>query len=209
MPLGFGTMSRFPTDSNPPKVVVLAGPNGVGKSTSAAKLLIGTRQVREFVNGDAIAQGLSGFAPQDAAVDAGRVMLNRLDELAAQRTSFAFETTLASRSFAPRLERLQAAGYAFHLFFLWLPSAEMAIARVADRVRAGGHNVPEPNIRRRYLAGLRNLRTLYLPLANSWDLVDNTRRWRPSLIASGTRYGTAAVYDETAWQTIMQHEEPT
>lgn len=87
--------------SHPPKVVVLAGPNGVGKSTSAAKLLIGTLHVHEFVNADAIAQGLSGFAPEEVAIEAGRVMLHRLDELAAQRASFAFETTLASRSFAP------------------------------------------------------------------------------------------------------------
>jgi predicted ABC-type ATPase len=165
MPLGFRKRSRIPMDSQPPKVVLLAGPNGVGKSTSAASLLIGALHVNEFVNADAIAQGLSSFAPEEVAIEAGRVMLHRLEELAAQRVSFAFETTLASRSFAPKLRNLQGNGYEFHLFFLWLPSPEMAIARVADRVRAGGHNVPEPTIRRRYAAGLRNLRTLYLPLA--------------------------------------------
>ena len=196
-------------DSVPPKVVMLAGPNGVGKSTSAAKLLIGTLSVVELVNAYTIAQGLSGFAPERAAIEAGAVMLNRLDELAAQRASFAFETTLASRSFAPRMARLRADGYEFHLFFLWLPNAEMAITRVADRVRAGGHNVPEATIRRRYGAGLRNLRTLYLPLANSWSLIDNTRRREPSLIAAGTLDGPTAVYKESIWQAIMQWEEPT
>ncbi len=192
----------------PPKVVVLAGPNGVGKSTSAADLLIGTLRVREYVNADTIAQGLSGFAPDDVAIEAGRVMLHRLDELAAQRASFAFETTLSSRSFVPRLKQLQASGYYFHLLFLWLPSADMAVARVADRVRVGGHNVPETTIRRRYAAGLRNLRTRYFPLADSWDLIDNTHRRRPNLIASGVRGGPANVYDDTVWQIIMSSEEP-
>jgi predicted ABC-type ATPase len=192
--------------SQPPKVVVLAGPNGAGKSTAAAKLLIGALPVHEFVNADTIARGLSAFAPDDAAWEAGRVMLHRLDELAARRVSFAFETTLSSRSFAPRLHALQAAGYEFHLFFLWLPTAEMAIARVADRVRAGGHDVPEATIRRRYHGGLRNLRTLYLPLANAWNLIDNTRRHRPSLIAAGSLGKPPLVYDKAVWRTIMQED---
>jgi predicted ABC-type ATPase len=152
---------------------------------------------------------LSGFAPERAAIEAGAIMLNRLDELAARRASFAFEMTLASRSFASRMAKLQADGYEFHLFYLWLPNADMAVARVADRVRAGGHNVPEATIRRRYAGGLRNLRTLYLPLANSWSLIDNTRRREPSLIAAGTLNGPTAVYKESIWQAIMQWEELT
>ena len=129
----------------PPKVVILAGPNGTGKTTSAGKLLLGAFQVTEFVNADMIAASMSASAPEHVAFDAGRIMLKRLRELAARRVSFAFETTLASRSYAPWLRELQADGYEVHLFFLWLPNADMAVARVADRVRAGGHDVPEAN----------------------------------------------------------------
>ena len=105
----------------PPKVVVLAGPNGAGKSTSAAKLLLGVLKVQEFVNADTIAQGLSAFAQDRVALQAGRIMLARLKELAKARASFGFETTLANRSYARWLSELRAAGYKVHIVFLWLP----------------------------------------------------------------------------------------
>jgi len=139
-----------------PSVVILAGPNGAGKSTTAPLLLQGALGVTEFVNADEIARGLSGFNPQGAAIAAGRVMLARIRDLGAQRVSFAFETTLASRSFAPWLKKLTRSGYAVHLVFLWLPSDDLALARVADRVRRGGHDVPAPTVRRRYRSGIRN-----------------------------------------------------
>ena len=199
--------TEVPMDTQPPKVVILAGPNGVGKSTSAAKLLLGPFHVDEFVNADAIAQGLSAFAPDRVAIEAGRVMLHRLKELAAQRASFAFETTLASRSFASWLQNLKTAGYEVHLLFLWLPNAEMAVARVAERVRAGGHDVPKATIRRRYTAGLKNLRTLYSPLANSWKVMDSTRIRSLRLIAAGKARGPAEVYLESVWRGIMEEEQ--
>ena len=133
-----------------PSVVILAGPNGAGKSTAAPALLEGTLAVNEFVNADVMARDLSADDPDSAAIAAGRVMLTRLSELAGGRGSFAFETTLASRTFAPWLRDLRASGYDVQLVFLWLPSADFAIERVADRVRSGGHNVPEETIRRRY-----------------------------------------------------------
>ena len=120
--------------NQPPKVVILAGPNGAGKSTSAARLLLGAMRVDEFVNADTIARGLSAFAPERVALNAGRIMLRRIKELSAERANFAFETTLATRSYAPWLKEIQAEGYEVHLLFLWLPSADMAVARVADRV---------------------------------------------------------------------------
>lgn len=130
----------MPVDAGqmPPSVVVLAGPNGAGKSTAAPALLHGRLAVEQFVNADEIARGLAGFAPETAAIPAGRIMVARLKELARTRANFAFETTLASRSFAPWLASLVAGGYRFHLVFLWLPSADLAVARVADRVRLGG-----------------------------------------------------------------------
>lgn len=168
---------------DPPSVVVLAGPNGAGKSTAAPLLLMGQLSVSEFVNADDIARGLSGFTPDAAAVAAGRIMLKRIRELASQRSTFAFETTLASRRFAPRIASMQLSGYRFRLIFLHLSSAGAAAQRVAGRVREGGHDVPEHVIRRRYQRGLRNLFSLYLPLADEWVVYDNSDA-QPSEIAN-------------------------
>ena len=160
--------------SSRPNLIVIAGPNGAGKSTAAPALLRGALGVTEFVNADVIAQGLSAFDPDRAALAAGRIMLRRLQDLARQGVNFAFETTLASRSFAPWIQELSRARYQFHLVFLWLPSANFAVQRVANRVRLGGHGVPEATIRRRYRAGLYNFFRLYQPLATTWSVFDNS-----------------------------------
>jgi predicted ABC-type ATPase len=183
--------------------VVLAGPNGAGKSTSAPLLLRGTLGVSEFVNADVIARGLSGFKPEGAALAAGRVMLARLRELARGRESFAFETTMASRLLARWLAGLIAKGYRFRLVFLWLPSADMALARVAERVRMGGHAVPEETIRRRYDVGLRNFLRLYRPLAESWRVYDNSKT-PARLIALGKGCAVTRVLDRSTWALILQ-----
>src|SRR3989338_4414408 len=149
-----------------PHLIVIAGPNGAGKSTTAPSLLKGTLKVTEFVNAELIAQGLSGFKPEGAVFHAGRVMLERIHYLAKKRTDFAFETTLASKTFAPWIKNLRKTGYDFHLVFLWLPSENFAVARVAERIRMGGHDVPEETIRRRYHAGIKNFFRLYKPLAD-------------------------------------------
>jgi predicted ABC-type ATPase len=190
---------------NNPNVVVIAGPNGSGKSTSAPVLLGDLLGVTEFVNADVIAQGLSAFKPEGAALAAGRIMLARLKELAASRESFAFETTLASRTFAPWIHGLVAGGYRFHLLFLWLPSAEFAIERVAQRVRAGGHYVPEDVIRRRYFKGLKNFFSLYQPLATTWRFYNNDADSDgPRLIATGTGTVEEIVVDEAKWRSIKE-----
>ena len=168
-----------------PSIVVLAGPNGAGKSTAAPLILKEALGIAEFVNADVIARGLSGFEPERAALAAGRIMLARQRELARQRVGFAFETTLASRSFAPWLADLVRSGYEFHLVFLWLPSADLAVARVATRVQDGGHDVPEETIRRRYDAGLSNFFRLYQPMTTTWQLCDNSGPSGPRPIASG------------------------
>lgn len=185
-----------------PAVVVIAGPNGAGKSTTAPALLAGVLRVNEFVNADVIASGLSAFNPEGAAIEAGRVMLRRLKELAAARASFAFETTLASKSFAPWIKRLCASGYEFHLVFLYLPSVELAVERVADRVRSGGHHVPDDVVRRRYLGGLRNFFRLYRPLATGWRFYDNSGKAGPRLIAAGSGSSEQLVPAPVIWRAV-------
>jgi predicted ABC-type ATPase len=190
-----------------PSVVVLAGPNGAGKSTVAPALLHGTFAVHDFVDADVIARGLSAFEPESVAIAAGRVMLARLRELAGQRVSFAFETTLASRTFAPWLRDRKVSGYEIHMLFLWLPSAEFAVDRVADRVRAGGHDVPAETVRRRYRAGLHNFFSLYEPLASAWKLYDSSGL-KPALIAERLEAQPVRVYDEAVW-TLVKHQGAT
>lgn len=157
-----------------PVVVVIGGPNGAGKTTISRAVLSETLRLREFVNADVIAQGLSGFDPQRAAMGAGRVMLARLKELAAARESFGFESTLASRSFAPWVRELVRNGYEFHILYVSLRSARLAIRRVRRRVRAGGHSVPDEVVSRRFVRSARNLFDLYMPLATSWRIFDNS-----------------------------------
>jgi predicted ABC-type ATPase len=180
-----------------PNLFLLAGPNGAGKSTSAPGILRGRRQVDEFVNADVIArdQGLSDVA-------AGRQTLARLEALAAARRGIAFETTLASRMLLPRIQAMQAAGYVFQLTFFWLPSADMAVERVARRVASGGHSIPEDVIRRRYERGLDNFFNAYSLAGDTWVMVDNTSRpgrplaWRK--IGEGVR-----VLDNALWTKLV------
>lgn len=191
-------------NSRPASVIVLAGPNGAGKSTAAPGLLRGKLAVSEFVNADLIARGLSAFNPDGAALAAGRIMLKRMKELADQRISFAFETTLASRNFAPWLNGLIEEGYRFHLLFLWLATPELAVARVADRVRLGGHDVPETTIRRRYRSGLKNFFCLYRPLATTWRVYDNSGAQRVRLLAAGRGLRDPHVRQSTLWDEIAR-----
>jgi predicted ABC-type ATPase len=164
--------------------VIIAGPNGVGKTTFAREFLTREAGCPDFINVDLIAAGLSPFAPERASVRAGRLMLQEIHRRVRRGESFAFETTLSSRMYARLIPRWQAAGYHVKLIFLSLPSADLAVARVAARVAAGGHNVPEPVIRRRFESGLRNFRDVYRPLVDSWALYDNAEPAH-RLIASG------------------------
>ena len=187
-----------------PNVIVLAGPNGAGKTTAAPQVLREVLGVVEFVNADTIAQGLAAFSPDMVALEAGGIMLARLKHLGEHRRSFAFETTLASRSLAPWLAGLIQGGYEFHLIFLWLPSANLAVDRVADRVRMGGHGVPEETVRRRYRAGLRNFFKLYQTLATTWAIYDNSDAGGMRLIAAGRGAVVSQIGDEYAWRRIQQ-----
>ncbi len=178
-----------------PTVIVLAGPNGAGKTTAAPRLLRDVFSLAEFVNADTIAQGLAGFDPDLAALEAGVVMFDRIRQLSALRRSFAFETTLASRSLAPWIAKLIQEEYDFRLVFLWLPSADFAVQRVMDRVRLGGHNVSETTVRRRYSRGLHNFFQLCQPMATTWRMYDNTDVMNMRLIAEGHRGEVPIILD--------------
>lgn len=172
--------------NRPPQVFIIAGPNGAGKTTFALEFLPNEASCPVFVNADMIAAGLSPFAPQAAAVQAGRIMLAQIDAHARRRESFAFETTLSGRGYARRIPHWQANGYEVNLWFLKLPDAETAIARVRQRVREGGHDVAAPVIRRRFQSGYRNFETLFRPLVDRWALYDNSGT-SPVLLAEGAR----------------------
>jgi predicted ABC-type ATPase len=184
-----------------PDVVVIAGPNGAGKSTLAPALLRDTLKILEYVNADTIAEGLSAFAPERAAFEAGRVMLKRLNDLALDREDFAFESTLATRSYVKRINDLKEGGYRVNLIYLWLKSPELAIERVAERVRLGGHNIPSDVIRRRYERSLYNLFRLYMPIVNAWSVRDTTLAESVE-IARYTDEAGKIVFDEERWKLI-------
>ncbi len=186
-----------------PNIYILAGPNGSGKSTAARALVPQFLNCAEFVNADDIARGLSACHPEGVAFQAGRTMLARLDELAGQGVDFAFETTLSSRTFAPWLRRRQAEGYTFRLHYFCLQNAEMAIDRVAARVRAGGHHVPSDDIRRRFERSRSNFLELYMPLANVWEFYDTTAT-KPKLVAFGGRDFPTTVVIESVWDKLIQ-----
>ncbi|MGH9381600.1 MAG: AAA family ATPase [Thermoanaerobaculia bacterium] len=191
-------------NTNTPLVVLLAGPNGAGKSTSAARLLRGALAVDEFVNADTIAQGLSAYRPEGVAMTAGRAMLERLRLLARERRDFAFETTLAGLGHSRWLRTLRSSGYRAHLVFLALPSADMAVARVAERVRQGGHSVLEDVVRRRFVSGLRNLFASYLDAVDTWQVYDNSDVQGPRLIASRAIGKLPVIADPTAWKALKE-----
>ncbi len=182
-------------------MIVVSGANGAGKSTLAPHLLRDTFGILEYVNADTIALGLSAFAPERAALAAGRVMLKRMNELAAQKVDFAFETTLASRFYAKWLRSLQAEGYRVSLIFLWLQSAELAIERVRARVRLGGHDVADAVIKRRYRNGLRNFFQLYQPLAASWRGYEVSSS-APVMIAYGDDENGAQIVEQDLWSKM-------
>ena len=168
--------------SRRPCLYIVAGPNGSGKTTFARKFLPDYARCKQFVNADLIAGGLSPFSPEAEAMRAGRLLLEQIRRLASKRSDFGFETTLSGVTYVSLLRKLKTQGYRIQLFFLWIPTVEMALARIADRVRRGGHDIPEKVVRRRFHKGIDNLFTRYRPLLDSWTLFDNSSTV-PRLIA--------------------------
>jgi len=180
---------------------IIAGPNGSGKTTFARLFLPDYVQCPNFVNADLIAQGLAPFEPRVAAIKAGKLVLQQIHEYAKHGVDFAFETTLSGKSYVDLLTDLKARSYALHLFFLWLPSAELAIARIKERVQEGGHHVPAEDVRRRFARGINNFFTLYESLFDSWMLFDNSKA-KPILIAK-RKNGHREIINEELF-TIVQ-----
>ncbi len=187
-----------------PKIIIIAGCNGAGKSTIAPHLLRDTFGLKDFVNADTIAQGLSAFSPESVSMEAGRLMLKRLKDLAYGKKSFAFETTLATRFYAKWLAELQRKGFEFHIIFLWLNSPELAFERVRERVNQGGHNIPEEVIYRRYFKGLRNFFRLYRPIVDNWTVYDNS--FEAEIIAEGNSESSKIIVRDT-WEKICKQAE--
>ncbi|MEO6192951.1 MAG: zeta toxin family protein [Thermoanaerobaculia bacterium] len=189
------------TETNRPNLYIVAGPNGAGKSTFARLFLPDYADCREFVNADLIAAGLSPFNPESLAIEAGRLMLGRIETLARSRVNFGFETTLAGRGYVPLLRRLRSEGYRIHLFFLWLPDPQLALARVYERVLSGGHFVPEEVVRRRFSRGLANFFHRYESLLDTYLVFDSSGD-APRLVAVRL-YGNHVIFDETTFGRIQ------
>lgn len=180
---------------------VVAGPNGAGKTTFATEFLPDFIQCRNFLNADLIAAGLSPFDPESQNLRAGRLLLERIRESAADQQDFGFETTLSGRSYVKLIRGLREQGYRIELFFLWLPTAEMAVSRVAERVRKGGHNIPEAVIRRRFKLGLQNLFYLYRSIVDDcWILDGSDLPPRPIAL---WRNDTFTTFDDELFQRIQ------
>ena len=171
-------------------ILIIAGPNGAGKTTFATEFLLNEADCRTFVNADMIAAGLNPFEPERSTVAASRLMLRLIDDYVRKGETFAFETTLSGRSYARMIPNWQAQGYWVRLYFLSLPSADMAVARVRNRVLEGGHNVDEEVVRRRFNAGLRNFQQIYQDIVNEWRLYDANEEF-PKLAAEGINDGQA------------------
>ncbi len=184
-------------------VYIIAGPNGSGKTTFAREFLPGHAHCPNFVNADLIAQGLSPFSPRAAAIRSGRLVLEEIHGFARKQVDFGFETTLSGKSYVNLLKVLKRQGYKLHLFFLWVPGPELAVARIKDRVIEGGHNVPAQDVRRRFSRSIANFLTLYEPLLNSWMFFNNAGSV-PVLIAK-RKNGQAEVIDGELFQRIQRN----
>ena len=184
------------------KLYVIAGCNGAGKTTASYTILPEILDCKEFVNADEIARGLSPFQPEKVGIEAGRLMLNRINTLLESNENFAFETTLATKSYVNFIKRAKEKEYRVTLLFFWLHSSNLAISRVKSRVKEGGHNIPEDTIKRRYTSGLKNFFKLYLPIIDNWLLVNNSGETY-EIIAEGS-FEDMTVNNEILWKQINE-----
>ena len=184
------------------KLYIIAGCNGAGKTTASFNILPEMLNCQEFVNADEIARGISPFHPEKVAIEAGRIMLNRIDELITEGSDFAFETTLATKSFRHTISKAKKQGYAVTLLFFWLNSIDLAKDRVKQRVIEGGHFVDEKTISRRFKNGIRNLLEIYVPICDITLIYDNSQPL-PQLIAYKELNSNFVVKLEEQFQNIQ------
>ncbi len=187
-----------------PNLYIIAGCNGAGKTTASFNVLPQILNCKEFVNADEIAKGLSPFSPESVAIQAGKLMLDRIETLMSENVSFAIETTLATRSYKNLVKRAKEKEYVVRLLFFWLESPEMACERVAQRVAEGGHNIPTETIYRRYYLGLENLFNIFMPIVDEWALFDNNLATR--LIADNNGIVNNNLYTQIK-QMICQNKK--
>ncbi|HEY1199664.1 MAG TPA: zeta toxin family protein [Niastella sp.] len=192
-----------------PKLYIIAGCNGAGKTTASFTILPEILNCREFVNADSIAAGLSPFNPESVALEAGRIMLQRIRQLMEENADFAFETTLATKSYISLIKKAKAMSYEASLLYFWLASPEFAKQRVIERVNSGGHNIAPEVIERRYYRGIQNLVNLYIPVVDNWILIDNMDVAAESadIIAQGSRKGDKEIKNPELWDTIFKQSK--
>ena len=183
---------------------IISGPNGAGKTTASYTVLPKILQCKEFVNADEIARGLSPFNPESVAIEAGRLMLKRISELLQRNESFSIETTLSTRSYFRLVEKAHSQGYDVTLLYFWLKSPQQAIERVTERVSKGGHDIPKDIIVRRYWEGLDNLFKIYMPIVDTWILVNNSETPR-SIVATGGIDQETIINDNKHFKTIEEY----
>jgi predicted ABC-type ATPase len=185
---------------------IISGCNGAGKTTASFTILPEILDCKEFVNADEIARGLSPFQPEKVAIEAGRVMLSRIENLLNENSNFAFETTLATKSYKNTILKAQENDYNVTLLFFWLQNVELAKERVQKRVAEGGHNIDTDVIERRYLSGIRNLFNIYLPIADRIWIFDNSEGTH-ELIAKKTRQSDLIILDNTKFNSLQQYHD--
>ena len=184
-----------------PNLYIISGCNGAGKTTASYTILPEMLNCKEFVNADEIAKGLSPFQPETVSFHAGRIMLERINELLGQNVDFAIETTLTTLSYQKTIELAKSKGYIITLLFFWLNDVNLAIERVKTRVIEGGHNIPEEVIIRRYNKGILNLTNVFVNLCDYWLVIDNSSR-PYTFIAEGNEEVETTVYNEETWNKI-------
>jgi predicted ABC-type ATPase len=197
------TIRNFAADMSK-NLYIISGCNGAGKTTASYTVLPEVLDCKEFVNADEIARGLSPFNPESVAIEAGRLMLQRIEDLLSKEESFSIETTLATKSYINLVRRAQEKGYTVRLIFFWLNSPELALQRIAERVAKGGHNIPEPIVRRRYVTGISNLFRLFMNEVDSWEIYDNSKY--PAIqIARGGKDDETSIIVESTYKTIADY----
>jgi len=186
-----------------PNLYIIAGCNGAGKTTASYTVLPEILHCKEFVNADNIAAGISPFNPEGVAIEAGRIMLKRVDELLKEKADFAFETTLATRSYVSLIKKAQLDGYKVTLLYFWLDTPETAYIRVAKRVSEGGHNIPLDIIERRYYRGLYTLVNLYIPICDKWIVVNNVTAPSKIILQGAVELGQT-ILNNDIWNIILK-----